>query len=206
MVRTIRLHVKISSYLWHQDRVSLSRKFDYYLARGNEYASLPFGSSRTSLSPKRRLLLIDDIPNVQSFVIKEAFHAALERFVESPSSTSCPLVIIISDAGTRAEVGQSDGNNWRSKQQDVVDFRSVFPKSLHTSPLVEQIALVTSSPPSPLVLTTLMSALIRLRRHCYAEGCWHCLRDTMGPTDGPSLKNSLICCWKARAGTFAVPS
>src|ERR1700733_10468447 len=104
MVRTIRPPVKISSYLWHQDRVSLSRTFDYYLARGNEYASLPFGSSGTLLDPRRRLLLIDDIPNVQACVIEEAFLAAVEGFGESSSSASCPLVIMISDAGTLAEV------------------------------------------------------------------------------------------------------
>jgi hypothetical protein len=127
----------------YTDRVSLSRKFDYYLARANEYPSLSFGSSKTLLGPRRRLLLIDDIPNIQSHAIRGAFHAALERFVENPGSAGCPLVIIISDAGTRAEMSQSDGNSWRSKQQDTVDFRSVFPKSLQTSPLVEQIALVT---------------------------------------------------------------
>lgn len=127
----------------YTDRVSLSRKFDYYLARANEYPSLSFGGAKTMLGPRKRLLLIDDIPNVQNYTIREAFHAALQRFVEGPGSAGCPLVIIISDAGTRADTSLSDGNSWRTKQQDTVDFRSVFPKSLQTSPLVEQIALVT---------------------------------------------------------------
>lgn len=130
------------SYLSCADRVSLSRKFEYYLTRGNDYASLSFESPDTSARPRKRLLLIDDIPNIQSYAIKEAFHAALQRFVEYPGSAGCPLVIIISDAGSRAEMNQSDGNSWRSKQQDTVDFRSVFPKSLQTSPSVEQITLV----------------------------------------------------------------
>jgi cell cycle checkpoint protein len=98
--------------------------------------------SETLLGSRRRLLLVDDLPNIQNHAIKEAFHAALEAFVESSGSSTCPLVVIISDAGVRAEMSQSDGNSWRSKQQDTIDFRSVFPKSLQTSPLVEQVMLV----------------------------------------------------------------
>lgn len=123
------------------EKLSLSRKFDHFLSRSNTYSSLSFAStSATPVLPHKRLILIEDIPNIQNPTVKEAFHAALQRFIETSNELTCPLAIVISDAGTRAEGATSEGNsNWRTRQMDTVDFRTVFPKDLQNSPLVTQI-------------------------------------------------------------------
>lgn len=123
------------------DKLSLSRKFDQFLSRGNAYSSLSFASTSTAPTfSAKRLILIEDILNIQNPTVKEAFHAALGRFVDNAGEMTCPLAIIISDAGIRAEGSASDGySSWKTRQSETMDFRTVFPKDLQNSPLVAQI-------------------------------------------------------------------
>lgn len=104
-------------------------------------------SASTSYDPEpKMLLLIDDIPNVQNLVVREAFHAALENFVASNSSHAHPLVVIISDLGARGESWYAEsGLGWRERQRDAVDYRTVFPKTLQASPCLTQISYVAYS-------------------------------------------------------------
>ena len=85
-------------------------------------------------------MLLEDLPNVLHQPTQEAFHAALESFVNSPANT--PLVIIISDASVRAETRDerllAGGSGWASR--DTVDIRTVLPPSLLNNPLVRQIS------------------------------------------------------------------
>lgn len=103
----------------------------------------PSGSASSSKHRFRRdVVLLEDLPNVLHQPTQEAFHAALESFVASPMNT--PLVIVISDASTRAETRderlQAGGGGWASR--DTVDIRSVLPPSLINSPFITQIAWV----------------------------------------------------------------
>lgn len=130
------------------DRISLSRKFENFLARGSEYSALSFPSTSAaaaSTSSARRLLLIDDIPNIQNSSTREAFHEALTQFVETLSETSCPIVIIVSEAGLRVDSSNNDTNSWYSRQQEAITFKTVLPKALQGSPAVANIASVSSS-------------------------------------------------------------
>ena len=70
-----------------------------------------------------------------------AFHAALDALTTAPSAV--PIVLIISDAGLRGEVGAEEGGGgamWARKE--VLDVRSVLSRDLLAGPYVTQIAFI----------------------------------------------------------------
>lgn len=114
------------------------------MIRGNSLPRLTFNEASagpsSAPSTQKRLLLIDDIPNIQNYLVKEALHNALESFVNSENVCLHPLVIVISDLGARAESWYAEsGLDWRARQQDTIDYRTVLPKSLQNSAYVTQI-------------------------------------------------------------------
>ncbi|KAF8320279.1 Rad17-domain-containing protein [Clavulina sp. PMI_390] len=145
-----------SHEIYSDDRISLSGKFEQFLSRGNNYVALSQASSSTT-PEKKRLLLIDDLPNIQNRSIREAFHDALGNFVDSVETSMCPLVIIISEAGLRAESNMLDGRGWSSWKQDIIDVRSALPERLQSSPLVHKIAF---NPIAPTLLKRGITAVL----------------------------------------------
>jgi cell cycle checkpoint protein len=135
------------------DRESLISKFSNFLNRASAYGALEFTSASSSApSPSnKRLILLEDLPNILHTATRDAFHIALEQFVLAPTTTSCPLVIIVSDAGTRGESGGDNGASWRNRVNDAIDARMVLPKHLQNSPYVADITFDISSE----VLTTM---------------------------------------------------
>ena len=93
---------------------------------------------------RRQIVLLEDLPNVLHQGTKEAFHSALRRVVDSPIAPSSPVVIVISDAGTRGEDSEAaDGmglSGWKGKGRDTLDVRTVLPSSVLLSQYTTQIA------------------------------------------------------------------
>lgn len=125
-------------------RESLSAKFQNFLTRSSSYAALDFAPGPSTPSQTRRLILVEDFPNLQHAQTKEAFHSALEDFVHSPAASSCPLVLIMSDAGTRGETDTEGGARYSKGRNDSLDIRTVLPKSLEGSPYVVTLPSVNS--------------------------------------------------------------
>lgn len=119
---------------------SLSTKFRNFLARTSTYTSLDFDSAPSTSIRSRRLILIEDLPNLHHESTKEAFHSSLEDFVQTSVTFSCPLVLIVSDDGIRGET-DSDAQRTRGKS-DSVSIRTVLSKSLQESPYVTTIPSV----------------------------------------------------------------
>jgi cell cycle checkpoint protein len=120
----------------------MSVKFETFLSRASSYSSLSFKSS-TQLTTKR-LILLEDLPNILHLGTRETFHSALESFVHA--TPTCPLVIIVSDSGTRGEARDSAGGWQAGGSKDVaIDIRSVLPKSLLGGPYVTEIKYVFTS-------------------------------------------------------------
>jgi cell cycle checkpoint protein len=93
-------------------------------------------------SPKRHIILLEDLPNILHPHTQSQFHAALQGLVDSPAVDIVPVVIIVSDAGVRGEVGDDEriaGGRWG---KEVVDIRSVLPAGLLGSAYVTQIGYV----------------------------------------------------------------
>ncbi|KAI0262615.1 Rad17 cell cycle checkpoint protein-domain-containing protein [Gloeopeniophorella convolvens] len=92
--------------------------FSNFLGRAGAYTSV-FAPAR------RKVVLVEDLPNVLHPAVRTRFHDALRAHVER-ASDSTPVVLVISDAGVRAE-GESSSS--RSKEL-VVDVRTVVPPGL----------------------------------------------------------------------------
>lgn len=96
-------------------------------------------------SPKKQVILLEDLPNILHPETQKSFHGILKSFVLSGTPIT-PLVIIMSDAGTRGESRDesiAQGGGWGGK--DTVDVRSVIPKDLLGGPYLTQIRLVLSN-------------------------------------------------------------
>lgn len=132
----------------------LSDKFHNFLTRATSSSSIFDSSSRPAPSASasqgppsshgRRVVLLEDLPNVLHPPTQAAFHSSLQSLVAQPASA--PVVIIASDAGVRGE-GDSDGfstQSWKGKTREVVDVRTVLPASLMHSAYVAQISCVLS--------------------------------------------------------------
>ncbi|KAG8780101.1 Cell cycle checkpoint protein rad17 [Ceratobasidium sp. 428] len=147
------------------DYESAMTKLVAFLDRAGSYSSLtlsntiPQPSSSTSTSDttaikKQKILLLEDLPSLSHPRVKSTFHAALVRLAEtfssSPHQTSPPLVIIISDAGLRAD---ESGPSYSYEKTDVLDVRSVLPPALQSSHYVTQVKF------NPIAATFMRKAL-----------------------------------------------
>lgn len=101
------------------ERESAMSKLSSFLSR-NSYRPLemsmsdPGSSSQSSSQSSRpRILLLTALPNISHLPTREAFHSMLSQFCQNYSSTSCPLIVIHSEAGSggRAE------ENWMDRER-----------------------------------------------------------------------------------------
>jgi cell cycle checkpoint protein len=119
-------------------------------------SSQPRSSSSqcTRWPPKRQLILLEELPNILHSGVQAKFHAALQSLVLSPSTQPpVPIVIIVSDAGTRGEASDermASGLGWGKDGDAVVDIRTVLGRDLLRGPYVTQIGCEhPSAPPVP---------------------------------------------------------
>ncbi|EJD40741.1 P-loop containing nucleoside triphosphate hydrolase protein [Auricularia subglabra TFB-10046 SS5] len=130
------------------DRETLSRKFQNFLSRAASYRPLLSTSAAGPSARKRRVIVLEDLPNILHPVVLQSFHAALLSFTEQPPAETCPLVLIVSDAGLRAE-----DHDDRHARDAAINIRTVLPQQLLNSPYVTQVAF------NPVAPTRLRKAL-----------------------------------------------
>ncbi|RSH93942.1 Cell cycle checkpoint protein rad17 [Saitozyma podzolica] len=91
------------------DRESAMSKLSSFLLR-HSYAPLNMStaSSGGRSSPARpRVLLMTSLPNITHQPTREAFHAALLEFCQTYTPSSCPLIIVHSNAGSGGKAEES---------------------------------------------------------------------------------------------------
>ncbi|GAA5870913.1 hypothetical protein JCM8547_000031 [Rhodosporidiobolus lusitaniae] len=169
-------------------RESLVYRFSSFLARAGMSPALEFGdfedspdapstsSSRPSssrakpssssppLNPnKRRLILLEDLPNVSHYPTKLALRSAIAQYLASPRVT-CPLVVIISEAlarpGTDDGVGVTLGGS--GSRGDSYDARNVLGIEVLQHAACREIAF------NPIASTIMKRALTRTLDRLYA--------------------------------------
>ena len=91
--------------------------------------------SEGSFTPSnRRIILLEDLPNVLHSGTQAHFHAVLRAFVNAPlSDPPVPIVIILSDAQTVGEANDervAQGRRRNAEGEGVVDIRTVLPRDL----------------------------------------------------------------------------
>ncbi|KAI0646066.1 Rad17-domain-containing protein [Trametes meyenii] len=131
----------------------------------------------TSSTPKRQLILLEDLPNVLHPTTQASFHAALEKFASAAESSVAPLVIIISDAGLRGENGEEGSSRWKSRNKEAMDVRNVLSPSLLNSPYVTQVSF------NPIAATYMRNALKALLDRHFATSASTSARPTKDVVD-----------------------
>jgi cell cycle checkpoint protein len=122
----------------------LFTKFEAFLTRASTCHDIFSASSSTSKSSaKKRVILLEDLPNILYQKTQTQFHEALNSLVTSPpSNPPVPVIVIISDAGVRGEASderRAEGGGWRKDQAQAMDIRTVLPKNLLGGPYVTEI-------------------------------------------------------------------
>lgn len=115
----------------YQSRLS---KFQDFLTRAASCHNL------FSNAHKRRIVLLEELPNILHRDTRQTFHSILQNFVDSSQAVGVPLVVIVSDAGVRGET--EDVQGWGDRRDTVVDVRTVLPKEMLHSAYVREIRYV----------------------------------------------------------------
>ena len=126
--------------LLDMDAVSQPDKFQAFLTRASTSRSVFGGSS--SRSTARQVILLEDLPNILHADSRQKFHDTLRLFVQRQTSQNgeyIPLVVIMSDVGTRGELEDTVGSSsFRGRKEDL-EIRSALPSDLLSAPYVTQI-------------------------------------------------------------------
>lgn len=117
----------MSTNRWVPGPESLSSRLTAFLSRhaypslslSNESSSSSSSSQTPYSSTARKLLLIDDLPNISHLTTREAFQASLLEFATAWTPESCPLVIIITDAGVSGRAQESWMDHRRGEEWNV---------------------------------------------------------------------------------------
>lgn len=114
------------------DYEGLFTKFEAFLARTSTCHNI-FASSSANQSSNRRIILLEDLPNILHTKTQTQFHEALHALVSAQSANPVPVVIIISDSGMRGEASderRAEGGGWGKDKAQIIDVRTVLPKDL----------------------------------------------------------------------------
>ena len=96
--------------------------------------ALATSSSANETDSSRHVILLEDLPNLLHGPTLQTFQAALKDHIENSSS---PVVLIVSDAGSRGEHRDEEG--WFGRQSSVMDVRTIIPPGLLQSPYVTRV-------------------------------------------------------------------
>ena len=95
-----------------------------------------YGSIFT-VAHRRKLVLVEDLPNILHPAVRSRFHDALRAHMERASDVA-PLVLVVSDAGVSAG-GSSNSGRGRDL---AIDARTVVPPELSSTSLFTEIRFV----------------------------------------------------------------
>ncbi|GAA5883191.1 hypothetical protein JCM3774_002414 [Rhodotorula dairenensis] len=172
------------------DRESLVHRFTSFLARAGMAPALDFGpepepvpSTSSSNSPlrgsffpappppppstltRKRLVLLEDLPNVSHWPTKLALRSAVQQYLSSPRVTA-PLVIIISEALARPGDESGGGAGWLSgngRRGESIDARGVLGVEILNHPACREISF------NPIAPTIMRKALNRTLDRIYSS-------------------------------------
>ncbi|CEH15783.1 Checkpoint RAD17-RFC complex, RAD17/RAD24 component [Ceraceosorus bombacis] len=136
--------------------VPLIRRFEEFLTKAARFSSLSFsqtpeGASSTSLQSstqaapcRRRVILVEDLPNITHSATKHAFRAALEMFIYRPlpAGQHTPLILIVSDVTPRldAEAWLTSGNaSWKDRSSATLGLRELVNEQVRHNPAFAEI-------------------------------------------------------------------
>ncbi|KAG8761391.1 Cell cycle checkpoint protein rad17 [Serendipita sp. 396] len=137
---------------------SLSGKFVAFMGRASEFTPLPSSLESPQSHLGRQVILLEDLPNLLHGPTLQIFQNAITQHIET---SDVPLVIIISDLGSRGEHKDEEGRF--SRQTDTINVRTVVPPSLAQSPYITQIEF------NPIAPTLMRQGLKQLVESHYGD-------------------------------------
>ena len=127
-------------YPLDMDAVPQLDKFQAFLTRASTSRSV-FGGSPSGPTA-RQAILLEDLPNILHADSRQKFHDALRLFMQRQTSQNgiyIPLVVIVSDVGTRGELEDTAGSSSFRGQKEGLEIRGALPADLLSAPYVTQI-------------------------------------------------------------------
>ena len=84
---------------------------------------------------RRRIILVEDLPNISHQSTKTSFNAALAAFLHRQEDNTCPLVIIMSESIPRLDDwgAEGSGRSFRDRDDATLTLRRLVPDSIRTS-------------------------------------------------------------------------
>ncbi|PWN53144.1 hypothetical protein IE53DRAFT_384368 [Violaceomyces palustris] len=132
-------------------------------------------SARTHPTNSRRVILIEDLPNIHHGPTRDAFNSILEGFLSRPlpppasGSGPCsnvPIVLVISETAPKeddeswaAEGGASGGSTWSQRRMAILDVRTALDETVRRS---HAFAEIRFNPIAPTILSKGLTRIVDL--------------------------------------------
>ncbi|WFD34198.1 RFC checkpoint protein Rad17 [Malassezia cuniculi] len=114
------------------ERISHAERFEEFLRRATRFAALPLGGAKS----RRRVVLVEDLPNISHGPTLTIFARALEHYVVHAARTpQVAVVLVISDAVP--PVDSTDG--WLQRREAALDIRTAVPPAVRRHPAFTEI-------------------------------------------------------------------
>ncbi|KAJ4474461.1 Rad17 cell cycle checkpoint protein-domain-containing protein [Lentinula aciculospora] len=141
---------------------NIFNSYSSYNQRKRPHLSSSSSTSSLNSTLTRRIILLEDIPNILHSSTRSQFHDVIRSLIENADSNPVPIVIILSDSGIRGEAGDERLTNgaWERDQDGAVDIRTILPKDVLQGPFVDEIRF---NPIAPTLMKKALQAL--LSRH-----------------------------------------
>ncbi|PWN34352.1 uncharacterized protein FA14DRAFT_71663 [Meira miltonrushii] len=148
---------------------SQENRFSAFLSQSSRFSTLTIGqedsqddmhsTSTPSKRIDRRIILIDDLPNLQYEPARLEFQAALEKYICSPHrEDSAPVILILSDTVPRLDdwATSSTMQGWKERNDESLNVRNVISDPVRTSPAFMHISF------NSVAITFLRKALLAI--------------------------------------------
>ncbi|KAF5391137.1 hypothetical protein D9757_003028 [Collybiopsis confluens] len=135
---------------------SMFNKFQIFLERASKCQSL---FNMSSFPGNQRIILLEDLPNILHSDTRSQFHDTIRSLLETNDPSPVPIVIVLSDSGTRGEAGDERlaSGSWAKDQDNAIEIRTLLPKDILHGPYVCEIRF---NPIAPTLLKKALQALL----------------------------------------------
>lgn len=186
---------------------SFIERFTDFLQKAAKFPTLDLQSSSSSdltldspLVKPNRLILIEDLPNLQHLPTKQLFQAALEQYIQQSSQlcsrgwANVPIVLVVTESTPREDedrwVGDSGGNGWRERIASTMDTRSALGEGVRKNPSYAEIRF------NPVAPTIVIKALKRAMEQSGSKGglkVWTELLQAVAQDSNGDLRAAVNC-------------
>ncbi|SPO23083.1 related to cell cycle checkpoint protein RAD17 [Ustilago trichophora] len=155
---------------WHNDQStfdpsapgpSFIERFTDFISKAAKFPTLdlePTGTEASSshltldsapLTRRNRIVLLEDLPNLQHLPTKQLFQASIEQYIQQSVQLSSrgfpnvPIVLIVTESTPREDedrwAGDSTGNTWRERIASIMDTRTALGENIRKNPAYTEV-------------------------------------------------------------------